>query len=395
MAASSSRHLVNAYAPTAAPPPTPSSQATSTTCSDAADTLSYLLNRLPPNLSLPMRLSPRASTTATAPTTTKSLPTLSNLSPATLSSAFELGFFQLDTHPILPQLAESAESESDSIFHLSRDQKLRYFPREWPLGFDDEEEEDEAASFCLDGACSTTAEGAELGLASLRELTRELEKVGLEVVESLACAMGFQNPFSKGRVGPTWLMWISDSDKPGQFYPYVVGLQYQIRARKYSLLSDSDTVVVEPKVGSVLVTLGDIAQVWSNGKIKKVRGKPTSISEEKPSKSHCISMTLLLTLPLESTVSPLILPLKNPTKAADQNHPQTEACKPENDETRLKRPHYDPQSAEKATSNENGDNDGEDHKVFNSFSFEDYAWRVYHERLMLKDPLDRYRVMVN
>ncbi|RZC79515.1 hypothetical protein C5167_003788 [Papaver somniferum] len=29
---------------------------------------------------------------------------------------------------------------------------------------------------------------------------------------------------------------------------------------------------------------------------------------------------------------------------------------------------------------------------FARFKFEDYAWRVYHERLPFKDPLDRYRV---
>ena len=129
-------------------------------------------------------------------------------------------------------------------------------------------------------------------------------------------------------------------------------------------------------------------QVWSNGKIKKVRGRPTSVSEGRPSTSHCVSMTLLLTLPLDSTVSPLT----SLTKAADQNLPENEASKPGNNEESS---HYDPRSIEKTTSNESDDNGGEDHKVFNSFSFEDYAWRVYHERLILKDPLDRYRILVN
>lgn len=391
---SSSRHLLNAYAPTAAPPPTPSAQPTSSTCSAAAavDSLSLLLHRLPPNLSLPTRFS--SSRTAVSPTITPTTPTptLSNLSPPSLSSALELGFFQLATHSISPQLAESAESESLSLSSLPRDQKLGFFPKDdWPLGFynddDDEDENDEAASFCLDSACSTTAE---LRLASLRELTRELEKLGLEVVESLACAVGFENPF-KGKVGPTSLMWISEAEKPGRVYPYVVGLQYQIRTRKYSLLSDSGTVVVEPKVGSVLVTLGDIAQVWSNGKVKKVRGRPTLILEKKASKSHCISMTLLLTLPLESTISPLILALKNnpSNKTAAPNDPEIEAYKLENNEQN------DHEIVEKITSNASDDDNDDHQRVFNSFSFEDYAWRVYHERLHLKDPLDRYRVVLN
>ncbi|BFG41058.1 hypothetical protein CerSpe_273320 [Prunus speciosa] len=42
--------------------------------------------------------------------------------------------------------------------------------------------------------------------------------------------------------------------------------------------------------------------------------------------------------------------------------------------------------------NMNGKSDGEkEGRLFKSFSLEDYAWRVYHERLFLKDPLDRYR----
>ncbi|PQM36873.1 GDSL esterase/lipase [Prunus yedoensis var. nudiflora] len=42
--------------------------------------------------------------------------------------------------------------------------------------------------------------------------------------------------------------------------------------------------------------------------------------------------------------------------------------------------------------NMNGKSDGEkEGRLFKSFSLEAYAWRVYHERLFLKDPLDRYR----
>lgn len=93
--------------------------------------------------------------------------------------------------------------------------------------------------------------------------------------------------------------------------------------------------------------------------MKKVRGRaiPTSadIAEGKSnSNSHSVSMTLLVTLPLESTVTPLL-----------------------------------PKSAPPV---DDGENNSESPPMFNPFSFEDYAWRVYHERLLLKDPLVRYRL---
>lgn len=375
-------HLHTHGGATAAPPPTPSTQP-NLCSSDAAETLSRLFHRLPPTLSLSTRLSPRAAATTTTATTTTPLPTTTSLSPLP-SSSFELGYFQLARHVITPQLAESAESEARSLSDLPNDQKLRFFPNDWPLGFDHEDDDDdETGPFCLDGACSTTAEAesGELMLSSLRVLTLELEKLGLDVVESLACAARFENPFRKKEVGvgPSSLIWVSDGDKEGRVYPYVVGLQYQIRSQKWSLLSDSGSLIVEPDVGSVLVMIGDIAQVWSNGKLKKVRGRPTAISEDNKSNSRCISMTLLLTLPLETIVSPLpMIPSKTETEIRAFKLAKDHEIGTNYDEH---------QNFEGSTSD-----DGEDQRVFNSFLFEDYAWRVYHERLHLKDPLDRYHV---
>uniref|UniRef100_A0A803M3V1 Uncharacterized protein n=1 Tax=Chenopodium quinoa TaxID=63459 RepID=A0A803M3V1_CHEQI len=378
--------------------------------SAAADTLSRLLHRLPPNLSLPTRLSPRGTAKSSSSSPQQQpLPTLS-LSSTSFSSSrssFELGYFQLTHHSITPQLAESAESDSRSLFELPLDIKLSSFPDEWPLGFnndndDDEDDDHKTGSFCLDGECSSTY-NTELSLASLRELTRELEKVGLEVVEKVASAVGLQNPFRGGEeVGHkpkqySTLMWVSSTrsygEKGREVYPYVVGLQYQIRARKLDLLSDSGSVIVEPMVGSVLVTLGDIAQVWSNGKLKKVRGRPAPVLDDANSSLPCISMTVLLTLPLESTVSPF---LNIFNKSMDHNNREKETLEPEDEDNKEgDNSDNDLLSIEPSISTNHGNiNDGkEDRRVFNSFSFEDYAWRVYHERLHFKDPLDRYRVI--
>ncbi|KAL5732835.1 hypothetical protein ACOSQ2_032527 [Xanthoceras sorbifolium] len=378
------QQLPNMYGATAAPPPTPSTLPTNhQSTSPAADALSLLLHRLPPTLSLPTRRSPASSAISLPPPPPPPLISLSDPNPIDrlLSSASQLGFFQLTDHNIPSQLAQSAEFESLSLFELEKDKKESYFPKNWPLGHEADEEEEEdnvnGESFCLDSTCST--ESTELNLTSLREFTGAMERIGLKMVEMLASAVGFENPLGDDPTRFCSLMWVSqglhgmDGDKPvvpGGFYPYIVGLQYQIRQCKYSLLTDSCRVSVSPQVDSILVTVGDIAQVWSNGKVKKVRGRPCLIdgnAKKYYSHQQCISMSLLVTLPTESRVSPLIPKVvgENEVEEEDQIHRSSSTTMKKEEEEKL---------------------------MFESFCFEDYAWRLYHERLLLKDPLDRYRM---
>ncbi|XVF24150.1 hypothetical protein REPUB_Repub13aG0102400 [Reevesia pubescens] len=375
------QHLPNLYGATAAPPPTPSTQPNHHLVTSAtADALSKLLHRLPPTLSLPTR--PRSSPSSTIsppPTLSLSDPNLNDL---LLSSASNHGFFQLTNHDISSQLANSAETESLSLFELSKQQKESFFPKNWPLGFDDADEEEDGEhskgteSFCLDGTCST--ESTDLSLSCLRDFTRALEKLGLKMIDTLANAMGFENPIREDPTRVCSLMWISeglhgdnnitDNNKPsGGFYPYVIGLQFQIRCQKYSLLADSGWVSVSPQVDSILVTFGDVAQVWSNGKLRKVRGRPVGFLGD-GNNSRCVSMSLLLTLPIDSRVTPLLPEVIDDEDIGigdDDENDQACVSNKEKKEERL---------------------------MFNSFSFEDYAWRVYHERFLFKDPLDRYRI---
>ncbi|KAK1571327.1 hypothetical protein Q3G72_015164 [Acer saccharum] len=379
------QQLPNMYGTTAAPPPTPSALSTNSqsTTAATADALSRLLHRLPPTLSLPTRRSPASSATTSPP-----LPLISlsdpNPNDRLLSSASQLGFFQLTDHDISSQLAQSAELESLSLFALEKDKKESYFPKNWPLGHEVDEEDEggdvNGESFCLDSSCST--ESTELNLTSLREFTRAMEKVGMKMVEMLASAVGFENPIGEDPTRICSLMWVSqglhdmDGDKPvlsGGFYPYVVALQYQIRQQKYSLSTNSCRVTISPQVDSILVTLGDVAQVWSNGKLKKVRGRPCLVpGNAKNNNSQSISMSLLVTLPIESRVSPLII--------INNGHE-------ENDEVE-----EDDQIHGSSSSVKEKKKEEENKLMFESFCFEDYAWRLYHERLLLKDPLDRYRI---
>ncbi|KAL1187913.1 Protein DOWNY MILDEW RESISTANCE 6 [Cardamine amara subsp. amara] len=372
--ASSSAHLDHHQLPnmhcgaTAAPPPTPSCTHPNTTSKSetAADALSRLFHRLPPNLSLPNRRS------ASAASSISSLPTVSlsagdqrsrdNL----ISAATDFGYFQLtndDSDIITPSgLAEAAESDSLSLLELSEEIRESSFPKNWPLGY---EADAETPSFCLNVDCST--ESSELELSSLREFTRTLEKVGLKMVEMLASALGFGYDSTRFNT----LMWLNQGvpdDKPeitNGFYPFVVCLQYQIREQKYCLLTESGWVSVFPRVDSVLVTLGDIAQVWRNGEVKRVRYRPVLCSGQIDDPRKCVTMTLMITLPMDTMVSPL-------KDISDEDTEET--------------------YGEKEEEEENGEARTDDIRAFRSFFFEDYAWRVYHERLFFNDPLDRYRI---
>ncbi|KAM7270407.1 hypothetical protein ACFE04_029621 [Oxalis oulophora] len=337
----------------------------------AVDALSsLLLKRLTPSLSLPTRRSHLQSPPATCPINTPISLSDPNINDLLLTSASQLGFFQLTNHSVPPELARSAELDSLSLFQLSKDEKQSYFPINWPLGYHIDEE-DETESFCLDTESPTELS---LSLSSLKELARALEKIGLKITEVISKAVGFENPLGKGE-DPTRfksMMWVHDGEKEnpvgsGGFYPYIVGLHYQVRrSQKYSLLGDSGWVSVMPEVDSVLVTIGDIAQVWSNGKLSKVRGlRPVAsfTDNEKTNNNHNYTMSLLLTLPIDTdlSISPL-LPNLNPE---------------ENDEQQK----YIRKKSEV------------DERRFGSFGFEDYAWRVFHQpRLQFKDPLDRYRI---
>ncbi|GJT46622.1 2-oxoglutarate (2OG) and Fe(II)-dependent oxygenase superfamily protein [Tanacetum coccineum] len=311
------------------------------------------LRKLPPSPHLPHHIPPYTNLNSTLS--------------STLHSISELGYFQLTDHPIPPQLAHSAQSDSLSIFK----EKKHHFTKNWPIGFNNSNEDDSTESLFLDSE-SLSDSSDEFSLSSLHGFMHAMEKVGLSVVEGLTCAMGLQ---VKDGVCTTSLLWLGDGEGAagddhqmlgsgsGKFYPYLVGLHYMFTSgRSCGLITDSGLVSVKTQVDSILVTLGDIAQVWSNGKLKKVRGKPT-ISMEEGNNSSSLSMSLLVTLPLESTVSPLL-------PRVISNHDDTD--------------HND---------NQNQDDQNEPlESMFSSFSFEDYAWRVYHERIHLKDPLDRHRI---
>lgn len=252
------------------PPPTPSA-APHRHVPHSSDPLSHLFLRLPPTLSLSLASLLRPSTAsisdAAAPTTPP-LVSLSSPSGHLLSAAAQLGFFHLQhRHHHLP----AAVLEAESILLRRPD-----FSLSWPFGFDDNDADDlDAASFCFDAAAPPNDGGVG---SALTELASSLEKVGLEVVEALTAGLRVENPF-RDPSRRSCMVWVSSDHGggmegggggdegegwgscSGRLYPYVVGVHCQMGGRRSSMQADSCWVTVAEAAETVLVTVGDIAQV--------------------------------------------------------------------------------------------------------------------------------------
>ncbi|XP_009397100.2 uncharacterized protein LOC103982034 [Musa acuminata AAA Group] len=359
------------------PPPTPSNQSLANSLpADADAALSRLLHQLlaTPTLSRPSprRRSPHP---ASPPVISFDQPLRSDL---LLSAASDFGFFHLAGHGVPSDLAYSAVADSRSLLQsqwLPVNNLLSLGLNRDDCDGDSLDHDDQDRILMLD----TSENGDAGGFASfpaLQEFSKCLEKVGLGVVQMLsAMERGFcENPFEKRNYTPRCLLWISshhDCSNTGKLasqtgnckcYPYVVGLQYEMnwwRQPCYAIGDSGERICIAPIADSILVTLGDIAQVWSNGRFKKVRSRPEppSLPFDGRDGSGCISVTVLVTIPLDSVISPL-MPLSVDGCVADIG--------------------------------DEGDDDDDDGKRFHAFCLEEYAWKVYHERLTLKDPLLRY-----
>ncbi|RLN22986.1 uncharacterized protein C2845_PM07G27430 [Panicum miliaceum] len=363
------------------PPPTPSNHHAGPSSAAAGGTdaaLSAFLHRLLLSSPAPQLRSPLAARSRASP----SLPPLVSLEAPdqrALRDAADVGYFHLDGHGLPSELPSSALAELSQIDASSRrESNLR------ALGFSEEEEEEEQDP---DGGADDPAvvfdacEGDMDALPAAAEYARRMRDVGMRVVALLSGYpdAGFrEEPFAEGRRKARCLVWASkvstgDTAPPAagkaKAYPYVVGLHCQWEASGKEaapaswVMNDSgEWVSVGARDGALLVSIGDIAQVWSNGKLRKVRGmaRPTSAPmDTQHGETDRLSLTVLITLSLDNIISPLV-PLSNPAGEGDD---EANGAGADGDEWR-----------------------------FHSFLLEDYAWRVYHQRLQFKDPLVRYRI---
>ncbi|KAF7031443.1 hypothetical protein CFC21_042771 [Triticum aestivum] len=360
------------------PPPTPKGHMPLPSTADA--TLTALFDRMilsPPvpvlRLGAPSRLRIRSSATP--------LVLLDSPDLASLRAACDVGYFHLVGHGIPSQLPSSALAELSRV-----DASAMRASTLSTLGFSAEGEEMDAGVepvmvFDVD----------ELGMDALPaalEYARLMREVGMQVVGlfSGAGGVGFgEKPFAEeGGRKARCLVWVSKvgSGEPAvppaagdaKAYPYVVGLhcewEQEAGASSWVMDDSGEWKAVGASDGALLVTIGDIAQVWSNGKLKKVRGmaRPTpapSSEGEEGGEPARLSITVLITLPLDSVVSPL-LPLSGAGKDGG-----------------------DVEEKEKEEVSEDGDEDG---CSFLPISLQSYAWGLFHDQLESKDPLAPYRI---
>ncbi|XP_047057442.1 uncharacterized protein LOC124663832 isoform X2 [Lolium rigidum] len=366
------------------PPPTPSNHKPLPSTAAGGTTeaaLSAFLNRMllsTPAPTLRSRPSSRLKTRTSAP------PIVSLDSPdlAPLCAAADVGYFHLAGHGIPSQLPSSALSEISLL-----DAAALRATNLCTLGFSEEDQEEADGGDDDPAMVFDVDERGMDALPAAVEYARRMREVGMKVVQLLSrCPeVGFaEEPFAEGKRKPRCLVWVSKAGTgesaaappaagKAKAYPYVLGLhsQWEQEAAPSSWVMDDNTgewTAVGASDSALLITIGDIAQVWSNGKLKKVRGmaRPTSApsSDGNAGEPGRLSITVLITLPLDSVISPLV----PPSDAGEEGLGEDE---------------------EKEA--EGADGDGDEWK-FRSFSLEDYAWRVYHERLQFKDPLARYRI---
>ncbi|RLM93479.1 hypothetical protein C2845_PM08G29980 [Panicum miliaceum] len=368
------------------PPPTPSNHHAGPSSAAAGGTdaaLSAFLHRLLLSSPAPQLRSPLAARSRASP----SLPPLVSLEApdhSAVRDAADVGYFHLVGHGLPSELPSSALAQLSQIDASSRrESNLR------ALGFSEEEEEEEEQD--PDGGADDHAvvfdacEGDMDALPAAAEYARRMRDVGMRVVALLSGYpdAGFrEEPFAEGRRKARCLVWASkvstgDTAPPAagkaKAYPYVVGLHCQWEASgkeaapaSWVMNDGGEWVAVGARDGALLVTIGDIAQVWSNGKLKKVRGmaRPTSAPmDTQHGETDRLSLTVLITLSLDNIISPLV-PLSNAAREGEDDR---------DDEA-------------------NGAGADGDGWRFHSFLLEDYAWWVYHQRLQFKDPLVRYRI---
>ncbi|XP_078180425.1 2-oxoglutarate (2OG) and Fe(II)-dependent oxygenase superfamily protein [Carex rostrata] len=279
------------------PPPTPCNNSLSTGDTDAF--LSHLLTRLslpPPTLTpvLPLRSKRKP---ITPPVVSLREP---NREPFLLA-ATELGLFHVCDHDIPSHLHET---------YLQNYRSNRVVSDTTDLGYRGSNDEGHIDMFETD---------------SDDEFAREMERVGLKVLELLFEEKGLDLGTETRCLMCVSInkMEMSLMEKVSKEHlgSCVVQLTYEGRGKKVpsEVVDDSGKwVPVEAREGAVLVTIGEVAQVWSNGRFKKLRSlpqpSPSSLHQSKDPGNVLVTLLITLPVPAEGT---LTLPM--PTIVQDTN----------------------------------------------------------------------------
>ncbi|GLJ26371.1 hypothetical protein SUGI_0508110 [Cryptomeria japonica] len=292
-------------------------------------------------------------------------------------SAKEFGAFQVVNHGIPWQTVERAEEECKGLFELTVEEKegiCRSFNGGSAFGFDDDTSTSmRQESFWLEKDAEQMEaflrniwpQGCVNFSRAMGEYSVAMEKVAGDILDLLLEGLGnwldrstFTAQIASHNASLVCItsqkgIPKSQSARIKHSHPCILSTQYQSRdSYAYHLYVDRTWIRVIPQHGALMVTLGDILKVWSNGEFKSVigravgGGKVEEEEEEEESACTCTWMALLYSPCAETTISPIL----------------------ELMDSQEKKPNY------------------------SSFALKDYASRLQKQRFMFKDPLDRYKI---
>ncbi|KAH9311611.1 hypothetical protein KI387_026646, partial [Taxus chinensis] len=275
------------------------------------------------------------------------------------AAAAELGCFQVVNHGVPSHIVERAEEECKRLFRLPFEKKeeiCRSLHSGSPLGFEDDSTACVSQeSFCLQKDADQMQafitniwpEGCVNFSRAVGEYCVALEKVSGEILDLLLQGLVGEDKWlarsyftaqvtsenaslvciTKQKVVP---IKSEQSPRIKHCHPYILSTRYQSidSSYAYHLYVDRSWVRVIPHPASLMVTLGDILKVWSNGKYKSVIGSPVGVGgreeekekeeeeEEEENILYCTGMALVYSPLRDSTISPIAEVLDSDDKKA-------------------------------------------------------------------------------
>ncbi|KAH9311610.1 hypothetical protein KI387_026645 [Taxus chinensis] len=256
------------------------------------------------------------------------------------AAAAELGCFQVVNHGVPSHIVERAEEECKRLFRLPFEKKEEIISEgvASPFGFDDEEEETKNSSkqqwFWLPKnahhirnllthiwpqGCDNFSRALGDYCDALLKLSGEILDILLEglssggnakwkkeershlaaEIESHDASLLCITNYYKGIYKPD-----DDQVRVRHSFPYILFLQYQTSASyNAQLFIDNTWVSILPHPASLLVIVGDVVKVWSNGKYKNAIARPAE--EQKEKGDDCAVMGVMYAPSTDISISPI------------------------------------------------------------------------------------------
>eukprot|EP01018_Ginkgo_biloba_P002619 Gb_35468 [translate_table: standard] len=237
-----------------------------------------------------------------------------------VQSAIEFGCFQVINHGISSELLEEAEKECIRLFALPLETKQMVCRSdESNFGFEDIGNDsanskmrhetfwmDRNADLIEETMRTIWPQGYKNFSWAMSNFSAALEKIASEILEILYENLGL-DPFSlKELVGSenASVLCLYNHQGPYQSpsarlrhsHSHILSLHHHKGSSGFHIYADHGWITVNLKPGSLLVTVGNILKVWSNGQLKHVIGRPIACGDK-----HFISMEFVYLPPVPTS----------------------------------------------------------------------------------------------